>query len=172
MTEITLKNPSTNAEFTVPVMSITLHRLGILANIRKRYPSAVDMVNTFLELAEQDPTLSTVEAAMTGTDAQKADMMETLKLFVSDDGDKQTKRNIIIQTFESQSKYTEVAMNIAQGKECIVAMTDWKDYPKGVKFDTKTNTFADEFWDAQNPKAVLQASKFFRREVDECLSDD
>lgn len=172
LTEITLVNPVTKEPFSVPIKPLSPHNLGVLGNIRIRYQDTSDMIKTFIDMAEADPTLAIVKANMTGGEEFKTGIIQAMEMLVSETGDKDSKKRVLIDVFTKQGKFTEIEKNMKCAYEYIVAMTDRKDFPKEAKFDAKTNNYTEQFWEAQKPKAVLQYGKYFRGVVDECLSED
>lgn len=172
LTEIILVNPKTKEAFAVPILPLAPHRLGILGRIRGQFQSTEELMEIFADMAEQDPSLELAKQNMTGTDEQKSATLKALENFVRGTGETETKRKVLISIFASQAKYNELERNMYMAHQYIVAMTDRKDFPKECKFDTKANNYIEEFWEAQNPKAVLSIGKFFRRVVEECLAEN
>ncbi len=170
LTEVTFINPSNKEAFTVPFLTLSPHRLGILAGIRKRYPEPSDMVLQLIGMADADPTLAVVTQLLTGDETEKEKILSTLRLYTNEESDKEAVKRLLTSTIESETKYSSIESRMNSAREYVIAMTDRKDFPKNIKFDVEKNTYSNEFWEAQKPKAVLELGKFFRRTIDECLS--
>lgn len=154
MTEFTYTDNKKGEQSTAPIHKLSPYRLGQLAPIRKKYPSADESVITLFEMAKVDPTISFVEGV------ERENIIALLGKFNSGQADEDTTKKILLSVMSHESRFDDVEARIKEAQEYITAMCE---FPKNVKLDS-------EFWENQSPKEVLKLGKFFRTEIEECFS--